>query len=457
MNDLIPAVSSWQTIVDYFALDTSQLFQADMLLRYLIQVILLCGSAFFSGSETALFSLSHVDFQQLRQTRHRHAEKLQALLDEPRRLIVSILCGNELVNIAAVANMTGILVALYGEAKAGWIAVLVMFPLLLLVGEVTPKTIAVTNPRRISAGIVAGPLWRWVRLIGPIRWLVRIVSDRITTWIVGPQREPSNILQIDEFRSVIEDVVETGKLNITARTLINNLLSAGATEIVKIMTPRTSTVFLNADAGVAEIIQRFSQERHSRVPVYRNHRDNLIGFLHDDDVVRLHLDGADYSTLAVEDIVRPPIVVPLTKTVDEMFDFFVKSKASAAAVLNEFGGVAGFITVNDVLRSIFGSLTHRTDAPQRIVQIGPNTYEAPGDTKLGELDRVTNFDLHDPRMTTIAGVAFRHIDRLPCVGDQTVVDGITITVLEMDEHRIARVRVSRGETDALDTETGAPE
>ncbi|QDV84783.1 hypothetical protein TBK1r_37350 [Stieleria magnilauensis] len=93
MNELIPAVSIWQTIADYFALDTSQVFQTDMLLRYLIQVILLFGSAFFSGSETALFSLSHVDFQYLRQTRHRHAEKLQALLDEPRRLIVSILCG----------------------------------------------------------------------------------------------------------------------------------------------------------------------------------------------------------------------------------------------------------------------------------------------------------------------------------------------------------------------------
>ncbi|QEG00370.1 Magnesium and cobalt efflux protein CorC [Stieleria maiorica] len=457
MLALNSAITSWHAIVDYFAVDTSQVFQTDMLLRYLIQLLLLCGSAFFSGSETALFSLSHVDFQQLRQTRHRHAEKLQALLDEPRRLIVSILCGNELVNIAAVANMTGILVALYGQAKAGWISVLVMFPLLLLVGEVTPKTIAVTNPRRISAGLIAGPLWRWVRVIGPVRWLVRIISDRITTWIVGPQREASNILQIDEFRSVIEDVAETGKLNVTARTLVNNLLSAGATEIVKIMTPRTSTFFLNADLGVAEVIKQFRQKRHSRVPVYRQHRDNLIGFLHEEDVVRLHLDGADFSTLKLEDMVRPPIVVPLTKTVDEMFDFFVKSKASAAAVLNEFGGVAGFITVNDVLRSIFGSLTHRTHAPQRIIQIGPGTYECPGDTKLGELDRVTNFDLHDPRMTTIGGVAFRHIDRLPCVGDQVVVDGVAINVLEMDSHRIARVRVCRSEAAPEVPATGATE
>lgn len=433
------------SLIDYFAFDTSKAVEFNMLVRYAIQLLLLCGSAFFSGSETALFSLSHLDFQQLRQQRHRHAETLQALLDEPRRLIVSILCGNELVNIAAIANMTGILVALYGEAKAGWIAVLVMLPLLLLVGEVTPKTIAVTNPRRISAGIVAGPLRRWVRFIGPVRWIVRKISDRITTWIVGPQRAAENILQIDEFRSVIEDVAASGKLDVTARTLINNLLSAGATEIVKVMTPRSSTVFLDAGLGPAEMIEQFRQIRHSRVPVYQQHRDNLVGFLHAEDILRLHLDGVDVSKLNLEDIVRPPIVVPLTKTVDEMFDYFIKNKALAAAALNEFGGVAGFITVNDVLRFIFGSLSHKVDALPNVTQVGPNAFEAPGDTKLGELNRVTKLSIHDPRMTTIAGVAFRHLDRLPQVGDQVTTDGITITVLEMDAHRISRVRVLIGE------------
>ena len=111
-----------------------------------------------------------------------------------------------------------------------------------------------------------------------MRWVVRHLSDRVTTWIVGPQRDSEHILQIDEFRSVIEDVAETGKLPGTARTLINNLLSAGATEVVKVMTPRSRTVFLDADMGLPALIDQFIQERHSRVPVYRRHRDNLIGF-----------------------------------------------------------------------------------------------------------------------------------------------------------------------------------
>ncbi len=177
---------------------------------------------------------------------------------------------------------------------------------------------------------------------------------------------------------MIEDVVESGKLDVTARTLINNLLSAGATEIVKVMTPRTSTVFLDADLGSAEMIEQFREIRHSRVPVYRQHRDNLVGFLHAEDILRFHLDGVDLSKLPLEDIVRPPIVVPLTKTVDEMFDFFMKNNARAAAALNEFGGVAGFITVNDVLRFIFGSLSHKVDALPMSRKSGPNAFESRG-------------------------------------------------------------------------------
>jgi hypothetical protein len=130
-----------------------------------------------------------------------------------------------------------------------------------------------------------------VRLIAPVRWLVRHVSDRITTWIVGPHRASEHILQIDEFRSVIEDVAQTGKLTGTARTLINNLLSAGATEIVEIMTPRSRTVFLDAELGVPRLVEEFREARHSRVPVYRQHRDNLVGFLHSEDAC--HSSDAD--------------------------------------------------------------------------------------------------------------------------------------------------------------------
>jgi CBS domain containing-hemolysin-like protein len=278
---------------------------------------------------------------------------------------------------------------------------------------------------------------------------VRGVSDRITTWIVGPQRASEHILQIDEFRSVIEDVSEAGELDLTSRLLINNLLTAGATEIVEIMTPRSRTVFLDADLELPALIAAFCEARHSRVPVYRGHRDNLVGFLYAEDVVRIHLDKTELSNVRLEELLHPPVVVPLTKTVDEMFDFFVKNDVRAAAALNEFGGVAGFVTVNDVLRFVFGRLTQPVAVTTGIEEIQAGVFEMPGDTKLAEFNRVTSIGIDDPRMTTIAGVAFRHIDRLPHEGDEVVLDGTAIRVLAMDAHRIARVRVTRGEDVAL--------
>ncbi len=440
------------TLQAFFAIDSAKLYQPEMIARLCLQVLLLCGSAFFSGSETALFSLSRLDLQRLRKERNPHSETLHELLDQPRRLIISILCGNELINIAAVANMTGILFALYGEQRAGLINVLVMVPLVLLFGEVTPKTIAVSNPVRISSGIVATPMNLWVRIVTPLRWVIRGVSDRVTTWIVGEEKTKENILQIDEFRSLVEEVAEEGELTASERALIYNLLEAGDTEIVEIMTPRTQTCFINGEWGVPQMVEQFRRYRHSRVPVYRVHRDKLMGFMHAEDILRLVLKGVDFSTLKRRDILRPPVVVPLTKTVDEMFEFFRKNSARAAVVLNEFGGVEGFITMQDVLNFIFGEVSEEMEGQELYQERDENVYEVPGDMKLTDFNNLTNFGIEDPRMTTIGGVAFRHLDRLPQVGDKVYVDEFVMIVRQMDEHRIAKVQIIRGAALAEDLE-----
>ena len=434
----------WEAIKAFFVFDTARLAEPDMVVRLGIQVVLLCGSAFFSGSETALFSLSRLDLQKLRRERNRHTETLHALLDQPRRLIISILCGNELVNIAAAANMTGILVILYSVERAGLISVLVMVPLLLLFGEVTPKTISVTNPVSVSTRMVATPMSLWVRLVAPLVWVIRSVADRITTMIVGEEKAADNILHLDEFRTLVEEVAKDGELNATERALIYNLLEAGDTEVVEIMTPRTRTAFLNADMTVPEMIERFRNYRHPRVPVFREHRDNLVGFVHAEDVLRLVLDDTDLSSLEPADIMHSPVVVPLTKKVDEMFDFFTANNARAAAVLNEFGGVEGFVTMKDVLTFIFGQISGDVEGQELYHERDEDAYEVDGDMKLTDFNNLSNFGIDDPRMTTIGGVAFRHLDRLPRVGDSISIEDISISVLDMDGHRIARVRVSRG-------------
>ncbi len=434
----------WEAVEAFFAFDTALLLEPGIIALLVLQVVLLCCSAFFSGSETALFSLSRLDLQKLRRDRHPRSETLHDLLDQPRRLIISILCGNELVNIAATANLAGILVVLYGEERAGWINVLVMFPLLLLLGEVTPKTIAVSHPIKISAGIVAGPLSAWARLITPLRRVVRVAADRITTWIVGDERGRENILQVDEFRTLLAEVADEGILDATERVLIDNLLEAGETEIVEIMTPRTRVNFLRDDMSVLEVVDHFRGFRHPRVPVCHEHHDNLVGFVHAEDVLRLILDGADLSKLTLEQLLHPPVVVPPTKYVDEMFDFFQANNARAAAVLNEFGGMEGFITMRDIISFIFGEVSESAPAQGLYEERDENVFEVPGEMKLTDFDDLTNFGIEDPRMTTIGGVVFRYLDRLPRVGDQVAMDGLIATVLEMDGHRLARVRIAKG-------------
>ena len=438
----------WANILDsvvaYFAFDQARLAEPDMIARLTIQGFLLIGSAFFSGSETALFSLSRLDLQKLRRERNRHSETLHALLDQPRRLIISILTGNELVNIAASINMASIIVSLYGIDKAPWVTIIIMVPLLLLFGEITPKTIAISNPMRVCTSMVATPMNLWVKLITPLRWLIRGIADHITSLFVGEEKAAENILHVDEFKSLVEEVAKEGSLDATERALIYNLLEAGDTEIVEIMTPRTRTDFLNADLSVPEIIECFTEFRHPRVPVFRLHKDNMVGFIHAEDVLRLILDGADLSALKLEDVMHPPVVVPPTKKVDEMFDFFQNHNARAAVVLNEFGGVEGFISMKDVLTFIFGQISGEITGHEHYQERDENIYEIPGDMKLNDFNNLTNFGIEDPRMTTIGGVAFRHLDRLPKEGDAVTVEGITITVLKMDGHRIAQVKVSRG-------------
>jgi putative hemolysin len=447
--------------MQYFAADASLLLESDMMLRIVLQLGLFVVSAFFSGSETALFSLSRTELRTIRRESRANGALVQALLDQPRRLIISVLCGNQLVNVAAAANMTGILVRLYGIERAAVISTFVMVPLLLLLSEATPKTVAVSNPVGVSTKIVARPMTVWVSFAAPLAWIIRHVADRITTAIVGDEKAPENILQIDEFRTLVEDGVVRGELTATERALIYNLLQAGSSEVVEIMTPRTRVAFVDGNSPLPEIIDAFMAHRHSRVPVFLEARDNVVGFLHAEDILELIIDGKDPSELTLEDLMHAPVMVPSTKKIDEMFDYLQSHDIHGAAVLNEFGGVDGFVTMTDVLTYIFGRASGELPGVGVVSDLEAEVYEVPGEMKLGDFQKLTNFGIDDPRMTTIAGIVLRLLDRLPKIGDTVTVDDVAITVVAMDANRIARVRAKRmsrhtNEPESADRDHGNP-
>jgi CBS domain containing-hemolysin-like protein len=433
MNDLIELYNSLEISGE----------DVELILRILLQFVLLGFSAVFSGSETALFSLSRIDLQKLRLSRDKYSENIHAMLDEPRRLIISILCGNELVNIASAVNMASILLLVFEETDVSWINILVMVPLLLLIGEVTPKTIAVSFPVKFSTRLTARILPRWIVFITPLREVVRLMADRITTFVVGDQVDRENILQRDELRTLLEEGEETGIIDATERVLIDNLLEAAETDISRIMTPGPRICLLDADMPVDELIEKFRDYQHPRIPVYQGHWDNVIGFLHSEDILKLVRGGGELSQLTLEMILKPAHFVPPTKKIDEMFDYFQAHDTRVAIILGEYGEVLGIVTMKDVLKFIFGEISGRMEGQEYYKEEDENSYIVPGDMRLGDFYNLTNFDIDDPVMTTIGGVAFRLFDGLPKVGDRVSYEGYVFIAREVKGLRISKVQVQK--------------
>ena len=418
-----------------FPEELPRILQFDMLVRIVAQILLFAASAFFSGSETALFSLSRFDLQRLTRTRSPVANVLHGLLEQPRRLIVSILCGNELVNIAAAANMTAILVELLGVEAATWAAAFVMIPLILLFGEVTPKTVAVTNPIWTSTRIVAKPISIWVRAVAPLALVVRAVADRITTLIVGPERTKENILHLEELQTLVEEGIESGEMTATERALIQSLISGGATEVREIMTPRSRVAFIDGSLSSEQIRTEFLAKKRTRAPVFLRNRDNVDGFLYVEDL--LNWD----ENRELTDILHQPICVAPTRRVDEMLDFLDERKARAALVVSEYGSVEGIVTLSDVTNFLFAGVFEGATASDADIVAVENGYEIEGGTTISAIRKVTGLGLEDPLMTTIAGRALRQFGRVPDVGDDIEFDGLLLTVLAMEGFRISRVRL----------------
>lgn len=441
-------MSEIQAFYDSLSIST---WDWELILRCVLQVLLLASSAIFSGSETALFSLSRIDLQKLRQTRDKHSESIHAMLDEPRRLIISILCGNELVNIASAVNMTGILLLLFSQQDVGWINIAIMVPLLLLIGEVTPKTIAVSIPVKFSTRVSARILPRWILLITPLREAVRLVADRITTFIVGESVARENILQPDEFRTLLEEGEQTGIIDATERVLIDNLLEAAETDIARIMTPGPRIRFLDASLPVPELIDEFRKYHHPRIPVFQGHWDNVIGLIRSEDILKLVRGGGDLSQVTLDMILKPVHFVPPTKKVDEMFDYFQAHNTRVAIILGEYGEVLGIVTMKDVLTFIFGEISGAMQGDEYYKEEDENSYIVPGDMRLSDFYNLTNFDIEDPVMCTIGGVAFRLFDRLPAAGDKVSSEGYEFVAKEVKGLRISKLLV-RKLAEAIDIE-----
>lgn len=442
----------WQAVSSLGDIHWQALHEPVMIARIILQCVLFAGSALFSMSETALFSLRESDLQRLESSQPQKAGLLRRLLDEPRQLIISILCGNELINIAATVNLAGIFLALYDSpATAGIANTLVMLPMILLFGEITPKTAAVQQPVMLCTRLIGPVISYWVKIVAPLRAIIHYIADTVTTWVVGEATANNHILGDDEFGTFLSDVEANGTVNPAERQLIVNLIEAGKRDIKQIMVPRPLVQFINVDTAVDDIIEQFKQFRHRRVPVYQNHRDNVIGIIEDTHLLHL-IEKRPLETLSAEELIQPVQFVFDMSSVSHVAELFKDNVHHAAIVINEFGGVEGLVSADDV----FGYLSHGHSTYLRsqsdVIEISADEFECHGLTSIDALHHATNIPIDDLDVATVGGYLMLLGQKQPCVGDVFKTDNWVFTVESMNHLLIDQIRITSIGLDEIQTE-----
>jgi putative hemolysin len=428
-------------------------------LEIVLFVILLGFSGFFSSSETSLFSLNSITLEQMRRDGNKRIDLIDRLLSEPRRLIVTILIGNELVNVAASVISAAVVIRFLG-AENKLLNLVIMVPLLLLIGEITPKTLAIRH--NVGFATFQSPLIAWfARLITPVRWCVRKIADAIITLIVGSHRSPDNIITEDLVRSLTEQAVGEGVLDRQEAGFIDNIFNFGELDVTDVMTPRSHFFTLPQDMPMGEMAAEIHKTRHTKVPIHDKTPEAIVGVLYARDLI-----GRDFDSepdIVAAGLLREAYRVPERKLATDLFQAFQKRKISIALVIDEYGGVTGLVTLEDLLECIFGEIESGSEILKeravKIEQVGATDYRVDGVISVRRFNHMTGESLPDNMADTLGGVLLDRFGELPAEGSKLFIGEAEYTILSVDDNRIARISYRRldqtKEAATAEAETGA--
>lgn len=405
-------------------------------------LILLLLSGFFSGSETALFSLSRVQVEKIVLSSGKKGKHLEKLLERPRRSIISILLGNEFVNISISSISAAIIIHLLG-GEAPWVNVVIVLPILLLFGEITPKTIAIRNSERFAL-FVAGPLTHFSRITTPIRWLIRTISDRIVNLFISESSRTGSLLTEDVIKTIVEEGEKEGVIDSLEREYIYKVFDFGDARMDDVMTPRPNMFYLPEEMPIAEMIREIKDKHFSKVPIFRENHDNIIGILFANDLIELNIDEITQSEKTLQKILRKPYFVPVTKRADELFQTFQRRKISVAIVLDEYGGVQGLISMEDLLEAIFGDITDEYEEHgDQHEKLGKHLFRINANMTLEEFNELMDTELISDEVDTIGGFIFTLFGELPKVNAKIEYQSLIFTVEKIDSNRIESLIVKK--------------
>ena len=406
------------------------------MLSLLSILVLIVFSAFFSASENALNTVSSVRLKNKAKEGNRRASGALRLVEDYDRTLSTILVGNNLVNIASSALCTMLFTQMFGSAGAGY-ATLVMTVFILLCGEITPKSYAKEHADSLSLKVT--PILSAVKwVLTPVNFLFmkwRGLMDRMSRAEKGPA------ITEDELMVMVEEIEKEGTLEKDESRLIQSAIEFDDISIREILTPRVDVAMVEDTAAPQEIISVFRESRHSRLPVYHETVDPVVGFLYEKDFYHAYLDDPQVS---VKTVMRKVLFVPETMKISTLLSALQKAKGHLAVVVDQHGGMAGIVTMEDVLEQLVGEIWDESDSEVIAVRkTGENEYLAQGATSLSNLfDALElDYDSGDFSCTSIGGLASEQLERMPQEGDRFLCRRLDCTVEKVEERRVAQVRI----------------
>jgi CBS domain containing-hemolysin-like protein len=406
-----------------------------------LSILLLLGlSAFFSSSEIAMFSLPNHRVDAIVEEGLPGSRTLQDLKSDPHRLLVTILVGNNLVNIAMSSIATGLLAFLLGnQSQAVFIATFGITALVLLFGESAPKSYAVDNSESWSLRI-ARPLKYAELVLFPLVILFDYLT-RVVNKVTGGRSEiESTYVTREEIRDIIRTGEREGVLDEEEREMLQRTLRFNRTIVKEVMTPRLDMTGVPKDASIQEAIETCIQSGHERLPVYDGELDNVIGIVHLSDLVRDGNYGEGETDL--EDITEPTLHIPESKNVDELLTEMREQRLNMAIVIDEFGTTEGLVTMEDLVEEIVGEILEGGEE-EPIEFVDDTTALVRGEVNIDEVNEALGIELPEgEEFETIAGFIFNRVGRLVEAGEEVEYEGLNIRVERVENTRILKARIS---------------
>ena len=407
--------------------------------QVVILVILLGLSAFFSSAETALTTVNKIRMRSLADDGNKRAKIVLKLTENPGKMLSAILIGNNIVNLSASSLTTTIAIG-FGADIAVAIATGIITVLILIFGEITPKTVATINSEKLSL-VYAYPIHFIMTVLTPISFLINILA-RIILFIlrVDPNAKPDAMTE-DELRTIVEVSHESGVIEEEEREMINNVFDLGDAKAKDVMVPRVNVVFANVESSYEELIDIFREHKFTRLPVYEETTDNVIGTINMKDLL-LYNHKDDFH---IREVLREAYFTYEHKVVSELLVEMREASYNIAIVLDEYGETAGLITLEDILEEIVGEIHDEYDEYEEdelLTRINDFEYILEGSISLDDLDDRLELKLESEEYDSLGGFIIENLDRHPEVGDEiTTEKGLRLVVDSLDKNRVEKVHI----------------